>query len=356
MKILKHPLFLAIAIGTVLYGTASGQVTYGGGKGLLRIWDAQPVFPGQLYLNALYSSFFTASGIDANGSRRQIEDHTLNLALTLGLSKKFEFWAHFVPYQDDQKHLWGPFGDSRVGLKFMPGRERSIFQFGLLGFAQFATAGAFLDDYKPNPPYEPFSSNSHGWGLLALVNFDLKNAASPLPIKLSFNAGYRDHDWHDRFFTDDKDQLIGGFGLKFPIRTSVLYSEISGEYFIHQADKIPTRYNSMRFTQGIRFVGPRNLVFDIAGDILLSAKPSSRELASSPFIKEYADWKIIFGVTHRLTLFKHLTAEEKMARMRELEEQAKRETIKEKRQKVIRELEEMRRKLQEEKKPSPRPE
>ncbi|HNR68533.1 MAG TPA: hypothetical protein PKN04_12430 [bacterium] len=356
MNLTKHLPSLLLLLCASFVTTAPAQVTYTGGKGLLRVWDAQPVFPGQLYLNAFYSGFFTPSGTDANGSRRQLEDHTLNIAMTLGLSRKFEIFGHFVPYQDDQKHLWGPIGDTRAGIKFMPGRERSVFQFGLLGFAQFATAGALVEDYEPSVPYEPFSSGKHGWGLLALINWDLNNAATPHALKISLNLGFRDHNWHDRYFTDDKDQLLCSLGIKFPIRTTVVYTELSGDFFINQTEVVPTKYNLMRFTQGFRFVGPKNLVFDIAGDVRLGSTPSLQEQASTPFIKEYADWKIVLGVTHRMTLFKYLTADEKLQRMRELEEQAKRETIKEKRQKVIQELEEMRRQLENEKKPTPRPE
>ena len=172
-----------------------------------------------------------------------------------------------------------------------------------------------------------------------------------MPLKISLNLGYQDQDWFDRFFSDKKDQLVAGIGLKFPIRSSLLYSELGGEFFINNSETVPFMNNLIRFTQGFRFVGPKSLIFDIAGDLRLNSTPDKHEIHNSPFLKDYADWKIVVGMTYRFTLFKVLTAEEKVQRLEQLEEQMKREAIKEKRQKIAEELEEMRKKLEQEKKP-----
>jgi hypothetical protein len=231
-----------------------------------------------------------------------------------------------------------------VGLKFhVPTRSASMF-FGLLGYVGFPTAK------NHNVPYEPFSADAKGWALMGLWTVDLKNASSTFPLKISLNAGYRDHDWADRFFTDSKDQLLAGFGFKIPIRSSLLYSEVSGEFFTNNQENVAFNQNSYRFTQGFRFLGPGNLVFDLGADFELGRYvPTAEEVASKPYLKDYADWKIIFGISYRATLFKYVSAEEKLVKKRQQNDEEKMDSIKEKRGNVLKELEEIRRKLEKEK-------
>jgi hypothetical protein len=332
-------LILLVAITAL---PATGQVTIEGGKGMLRIHDAEPVYPGLLYFNASYLGYVTSSeGNDA------AEDHTLNLGLTLGLSRQFSLSAQLVPYQDDQQHLWGPPGDSRVSLKWHVPKHGGMMQFGVLAGVSIPTAT------NHNVQFERFTTDKPGWQIMALVNMDLKQSASRLPLKFSFNIGFRDHDWFDRFFMDDKDQLIGGLGFKFPVRSSLLYTELSGEVFINNTETVSFTENLLRVTQGLRFVGPWNLIVDVAGDYSLTSVPGEDRLAASPFLKDYADWKVIVGISTHTTLFTWLTPEERADRERKQEEMRKRHEIRRKREQVSEELEKMREKLEEEKKPKP---
>jgi len=321
--------------------TTFSQVSLYGSKGLLRILEAETIHPGLLAINPVYTGY--AAGDNYNFS----EDHSLNLALTLSLSEQFEVFAHLVPYQDDQKHTWGPIGDTRLSFKYHIPNYGSISQFGFVGFLSFPTAA------NHNVPFEPYSDDALGWGLLGLATFDLKNYFGTLPLKFSFNVGYRDLNWSDPFFTDIKDQLIGGFGFKFPVRSSLLYSEVTGELFINNLENISLSQNYVRFTQGFRFVGPWHLICDISGDIELSNyDENALTSVNNEFIKDYADWKIIFGVTYRTNLFTGKTKEEKELEQRKIEEQKDLDKIQEKRKKVVKDLEELRKQLEQEKKPS----
>ena len=338
---MSQKLIIFLILSFLVIPRAEAQVTIYGGKGLLRIQDAEPLTAGRLVINPSYLGFYTSEG---NSSA---EDHNLNIGLSMGLSKKFELFAQLVPYQDDQKHVWGPVGDTRVGLKFHRPSPNRFFQWGILGFAKFPTA------INHNVRFEPYSTNDPGWALMGLWNFDFKNTASAVPLKFSFNIGYMDHSWYDRYFSEKKDQLIGGFGFKFPIRSSILYSELSGELFINNTETVPMSYNSMRVTQGLRFVGPWDIVMDIAFDYGLNTKPTILEQSKHPeFIKRYADWKIVLGLSVRHTFFRVLTPEEKLIKQQKEEELRKMEAIRKKREKVSKELEEMREKLQEKKDPN----
>ncbi len=343
-------------IGIVFSSLAMAQVGVQGGKGQLRVWDAEPVPTGQFYLSLFYSYYAEKATVQVVGdktnilreSRHLLEDHTLNLNFTLGLSRTFEVMLHLVPYQDNQIDLWGPIGDTQIGVKANLPKKIGLTQFGLLGMISLPTAP------RHNIPYESFSMDAYGWGLWGLVNFDLKNTHWQVPVKFCLNLGYRDHNWHDRFFASRYDQLICGVGIKFPIRTFVCYSEWTSELFIHNTKYISFSQNHHRFSQGFRFVGFNNFIFDLACDIRFGAPaPTAEELAQNPYLKTYADWKILAGAAYRIPLFTRRSEEEKAKLRREKEEKQKMDEIRQQREKVFKELEELRKKVEKEKQETP---
>ena len=315
------------------------QVSYYGGKGLMRIIEAESIYPGVLAINPVYGVFATGNNEDFT------EDHSLHLGLTLSLSEQFEVFAQLTPYQDDQKHTWGPIGDTRLSVKYNIPSGSSLAQFGLVAFTGFPTA------LNHNIPFEPYSDDAMSWGMIGLATFDMKDILKSFPMKISANLGYQDNNWNDAFFSSEKDQLIGGLGLKFPVRSSLIYSEFTGEIFINNAN-VTMSQNSLRYTQGFRFVGPAHLICDLAADVELGGyKPSASDIASNHFLKDYADWKILFGVTYRTSVFKGRTKKEKELDLYKKEEQKELDQIQEKRKKVVKDLEELRKQLEQEKKP-----
>lgn len=336
MKKVLVNLWILLVIVYTVGSSAVAQTTMMGGKGLLRAQDAEPIDPGLIYISSYVLTFLET--VETKGS--VTKDHTLNVGFTIGLSQLFEVVVQAVPYQDDQHGPWGPPGDTKLGLKFHPPAKRVV-NFGLLSYVNFPTAR------KHNIKFEPFSCNAFGWGLLGLATFDFRNSAAALPLKLHLNLGYRDHDANDRYFSDEKDQLLFAAGFKFPIRTMILYSEFSGEIFLNNMEHVPISQNSVRFTQGLRFIGPWHIVCDIAGDISLSEFAGEKyEYELNPYLKRYAGWKIVFGITWHTTLFQYLSKEEKLERRRQREEEAKREQIRKEREKASRDLEKIKKDLE----------
>ncbi|MBN2355799.1 hypothetical protein JXO59_06775 [candidate division KSB1 bacterium] len=332
------------------------QVTLHGGKGQLRVWDAEPVPAGHLYLSPFYS--FYAEKADAHvigdktaiiGTKRELlEDHSVHLNFTIGLSHVFELLLHAVPYQDNQRDLWGPIGDTQIGVKVHIPKKTGLMQYGLLGLVRIPTAP------RHNIPYESFSMDAYGWGLTGLVNFDLKNSTLQVPLKFCLNVGYRDHNWHDQFFRSRYDQLFCGLALKFPIRTFLFYSELTSEIFINNSEYISFSQNFHRFSQGFRFVGFNDFIFDIACDIRLGAPPpTAYEYKENPYLKAYADWKIILGASYRIHLFTYRTEEEKARLQQSKQEQKKLDEIRQQREKVLKDLEELRKQVEKEKEEKP---
>ncbi len=348
MQPLKSIILLPIILVCLLAAPEGwAQVTLSGGKGQLRAMDADPVPAGQLYINGLYSLYLekitTPIPVGAGvGQREELAvDHTLNVALTLGLSRTFELMLHAVPYQDNQRDLFGPIGDTQIGVKFHLPNRGSIFQSGLLGYVRLPTAPMH------NIPYEGYSADAFGWGLTGLASLDLRSSSLALPVKFIANIGYRDQDWGDRYFSADYDQLLFALGFKFPIRATLLYLETSGEVFVNQTDLLSLRQNLLRLSGGLRFLGPGQLVFDAAADIRLgNYTPSAAEMAVNPYLKRYADWKVLLGVTHRIQLFEPATEQDRARSERRAEEEKKNEEIRKQREQVNRELEELRKKIE----------
>ncbi len=329
--------------------TASAQVTLGGGRGHLRLHDAEPVPCGDLYINGFYSVFlktvqrtYYESGGEISGKQEElVADHTLNLSLTAGLSRLLEIYAHAVPYQDNQRDIWGPIGDTRLGFKVRIPHQGSPLQTGFAGFVHFPTAPMH------NVPYESYSADACGWGLMGLATLDLRATAMALPFKISLNLGYRDMDWKDRYFSARNDQLLAGIGFKLPVKSSLIYWETTGEIFINQSDRISLRQNLIRMSPGVRFVGPGRLIFDVAADLRMgNYLPGDADARANPFLKEYAEWKIILGVTYRAQLFNRLAPEERAKSLFEEKERQKAEDIRKQREQINKELEALRKKVQ----------
>jgi len=92
--------------------------------------------------------------------------HSSHLNATFGLARYSEVFINIIPYQDDQRHIWGGFGDTRLGIKYLMPFKTDAFKFGLFGFYKFPTANT------SNVRYEIFSTNRPGWCINALFTFD----------------------------------------------------------------------------------------------------------------------------------------------------------------------------------------
>ncbi len=275
-------------LAAVLLGaSASAQTTIYGGRGLLRVFTAEPLGRSQFFV---HTSFLTFLDPSKRGGKTLGKDYTINLGFTLGLTHSLEATLQAVPYQDDQKHVWGPPGDTRLGLKLaLPVRFSGV-STGVYGFTIIPTAKNSLR------PYEPYASGKLAVGLMGLTTIDMTQSFPLVPLKLYLNFGYLAHDLKGALFASEKDQYVFGAGLKFPLRSFVLHTEYTAEVFANN-DSVTFAENSMRLTQGFKFLGPWNLIIDLAGDVGLH-KPVSAPLAPV-YQKDYADWKIVLSLNYQ---------------------------------------------------------
>jgi hypothetical protein len=278
-KIVAVSLFLSVTLGIAAF--ASAQTTIYGGRGLLRVFTAEPLGHTQFFV---HSSFMTYLDPSKRGGRTLGKDYTINLGFTLGITHSLEATLQAVPYQDDQRHVWGPPGDKRLGLKLaLPVRLGGI-STGVYGFTVIPTAK------NSNVDYEPFSSGKLAVGMMGLATIDMTQSFPLVPLKMYLNFGYLAHDLKGSLFASEKDQYVFGAGLKFPIRSLVFHTEYTGEVFANN-DSVSFAESSTRLTQGVKFLGPWDLVVDLAADIGLHKLTSNP--VSAVYQKDYADWKVI---------------------------------------------------------------
>lgn len=330
-------IFGIITLSIVITSPSGAQTTMFGGRGMLRVFSAETVQSGAFYLNSFFLSFLNTTRNSGLG-----KDHTLNFGFTYGLSNSLELTAQLVPYQDDQQHIWGPPGDTQIGLKLRLPLSTSGFITGVRGFLSIPTA------QNHNVPFEPYSSDQVSWGVMGLITIDMTNTFPLFPLKFHTNVGYLDHNIKTIFSDELTDQLLLGFGFKIPIRAFILYTEYTSEIFVNH-DEVRFRDNSMRLTQGFKFVGPLNIIVDLGVDIALSR---DLDLYPAPLHK-YADWKIIGGLTYQFSAGRVYEKGSRFEKRNRKEEERRVEEIKKKREKADQDLEDLRENLEKDSKDKP---
>ncbi len=333
MKRIKILLVLFVMI--FYSGQAYSQVSMTGGKGLCRVLSADPITPTDIYLSWNISTFMEQT------SKTTLSKYYLsNLNLTFGLASYLEMFVNFIPYQDDQKHLWGQIGDTYLGIKYLTPFSSEVFKFGIGGAYKLPTAK------MANVPYESFSTGHPAYTLYGLTTLDFVSIMPKFPLKFNFNLGYKDNDIYDQYFQSKIDQMFLGAGFKFSIRTVQFYTEYSGEIFFNNSDYVDFSQNSIRLTQGIRFLGPWSNTIDIAVDIGLTQYDDSLTAIDPVFHKQYFDWKVRATLSHRFSVYKYFDKTAKLERQKREEELRKLEAIRKKREKVKEDLKKMKESLE----------
>ena len=329
-------LSIVLIIGNTL--SSEAQISLRGGRGLLRVQDGETAEKGDLYLSAFGSTFLKKQP----GFGHLLKDYHLSLNATYGLTNSLEFSTRFVAYQDDQVHIWGPIGDTEIGMKLkLPLGEQRTFNFSLRNYLILPTGAG------QNLQFEPFTTDNVGWSGGMASSLDLQNFFLT-PLKLYLNGGYIDRNTGDELFTSEIDQVYWGGGLKFLIKNTILFWEYYTEQFFNRTDEVTFSENYQVSSQGVAFLGPQNLVFTIASDINL-ARPTDKTF----FVpKELAHWKIWIGISKHIPLKKmlHEMAEKERNEKKLQEELRKQQEIKKQRTEAEQELKRMQELLKKQKK------
>lgn len=280
--------FILIFLG--ISSRSPAQISINGGRGLFRITSAETVNSGNLYVSSFGSMYLKKS------DNSLAKDYHMSLTFTYGLFSFLEFDGRFVAYQDDQAHIWGPVGNTQMGLKLQIPIVSRFFSLGVGSKIVFPTAP------EQNVPYEAFSADGIGWTPEAYMTFNLTDALQ-FPLKIYVNGGYMDHKLLDGMFANKIDETYARVGFKFPVKSAIFYWEFDSRQFIHRRSEIALKENWMYSNQGIVFVGPYNLIMNIALDLKLTQD----DPATNYKPKDYANWKLWLGVTKYIPLKKYAT-------------------------------------------------
>jgi hypothetical protein len=336
---LKRLILLFYGIFLLTFTTAGlSQISYSGGKGLYNVLEADPIRTTDIYFSTNMLSFMR----EEPGSNVLTKYFSNNANLTIGLANYLGCFLNFVPHRDDGVNLYGTIGDTHFGLKYLTPLSSRVFKLGLAASYKFPTAGI------ANVPFEVYSTDKPGWAIKALLSLDFLPIMPSMPLKLNLNFGYLDHNIYDDYFYSKIDQLFLGTGLKYSIRSLQFYTEYSGEIFFNNPSQVEFNQNSMRLTQGIRFLGPWNNTVHIAFNYSLTNYDSLKNI--DIFHKEYATWEFVIGISHRFSVYKYFDKSAKLERKRRAEELRRLEAIKKKRQNVKQDLKKMKDELEKEKK------
>ena len=298
---------LFILLGNI--NQSYGQISINGGRGLFRITSAETINQGNLYISSFGSAYLKKSGSSL------AKDYHMSVVFTYGIYSFLEFDARFVAYQDDQSHIWGPIGDTQLGLKLRIPIQSRFIALGIGSKVIFPTA----PDH--NVPYEAFSADGIGWTPEAYSTFNLTDVIQ-YPLKLYLNVGYMDHKLLDGMFANKIDETYFNFGLKFPVKSTIFYWELDSRQYIHQMDKIALGENWIYSQQGLVFVGPYNLIMNVSFDWNLTRDNPGTNYQP----KDYAKWKLWLSVTKYISLNKYATqALDKRRKQKEVKSMMKRQ-------------------------------
>ncbi|MCK5738159.1 hypothetical protein KAH55_03215, partial [bacterium] len=253
----KYGMVLILLVA--LLGTAAqAQTARTGGKGLFYTYSAEVTDAHNLFVNGFITSYATKLS-----KTTLAKDYTISFAATYGLFTDMETYLEVVAYQDDQKRLWGPMGDTQLGFKYRLPFSKPTIHFGLNAFILFPSA------VSSNVKYEPFRSGNPGAGIQFLTTFSLANQIPSLPLKIHLNWGYMDHKLKDSPFSSDIDQWLFGLGVICPIRSYQIYAEYSAEPFV-QNELVLYSQSSSRLSFGFKFMAQQKYIIDIVGEIGLA--------------------------------------------------------------------------------------
>jgi|Deesub1362B_J571_1020462.scaffolds.fasta_scaffold00715_11 hypothetical protein len=315
---------------------AQAQISLHGGRGLLRVQDGQVVGKGDLYVSAYGSAYFKK----VNGLAK---DYHFSLVATYGLSYFTELVSRLVLYQDDQAHIWGPIGDTEIGIKIRI--PTGLQQFWALSFQNTVILPTAPNH---NVQYEPYTSEYVTWKPGLNTSLDFLNV-SAVPFKIYANAGLIDrHLTLKNLFAARDDQYYLAAGIKFSLGNVVLYGEYYTEQFLNRKTELTFEQNYQVATTGLTFLGPYNLILTIAGEF------NTMKVVPESFFrpKDIAKWKIWVGITKYVSVGKYLseTAERRRQERKRLEELKKQQLIKDQRVRAQEEMKKMQEKLKKKKK------
>jgi hypothetical protein len=300
MKQVFYIILTSLVIGLPIE-QAAGITTYGG-NGLVRVQSANNVYRGAL-LGTINMDYTQTSG------SYTFRDGTGAINLLYGVRHYFEIGLSQTIYQDRAFAGTGPeIGPLRISLKgALPTNAPSYINLGAQILLSLPTGGA------SDVEWESYISPNTSIGGMIILSFDSNPIDLDHSRRLHINAGFIYHNDKNEYAdpedpttllnTTNTSQAIFGAGLQMPLRENIqFFSELTAEYFIdinpltliaREGSKIPTY---IRLTPGLRVQHGR---FSMLYGLELRAF-SSGKLTAYDNQSIYPRWRAITNLQYRI--------------------------------------------------------
>ncbi len=309
------------------------------GKDIFRVQSGETIGKKTLALN-FYQATHCREDKRPSGASRVNSFTALAMTVTYGLLNSIDLAVDLVPWQDDYSStVWGPLGDTRLGLKWrIPQYFGENMHVGLTGFVFFPTAK------QHRIPYEQYSASATSFGGKLLYTWDTKLGSSH--TKFYLNGGYMKWNGEDDdnpIPLDKKDQILIGLGTKFSVRKVVLMAEYTREQFT-ETDSLSSKEQAHRFNVGLKFPFIYGLSLDLGYEHSLSADDPA-----TPFVADYHDWKFIVSLKKMYFFNKDEERRKRLMLLERIrqEEEERLKALQEEREKVEEDIDDLKRIIEE---------
>lgn len=309
------PFFFTLFV-LVFAGTSLAQINLSGGSGLPNVQTAWGLDPGTLIMNS-NARLYGASATPAGRSSFTVWDVNGRLNFSYGLSKHLEISATPVVYQDanlPSNKVSAPhevFLSTKFGSFTSPGRTLT---YGVAASARIPTGDA------QNVAFERYASEGVGWGLSGLLSYSNDPLYPTDATNFHMNLGYWNHNdvgselvgSGATAITPDKvsQELLYGVGLQIPRETMAFTLEIHGNAFLKKPPAAAySRENYLYFTPGVSYQPVKWVSLNLGIDLrLINTGDETTYAAGTPGADRtlpgsqpnYPGWRINFGTSFNL--------------------------------------------------------
>ncbi|MFO7891648.1 MAG: hypothetical protein R6V04_15070 [bacterium] len=310
-------------IGIILHPLNLFSATKFGSKGLIYVHSARVLPKGYLEFLGGTRYFGKVASLASKQSAFTLWNVQGFTSFNYGLNSNVELAISPIIYQDTNNNQ----GNALDGQANVPdnllvnlkvgclGAENSHFLFGGILQMKFPTAKAY------NIIYEPYTAGNFEAGIMGVVSYFSNITFPDEAISVHTNLGYWNHYDMGEVLTGNPDdprptsissELLFGMGARFPAGTFDFSSEINARYFLN---KPPVTAYSREYvsylTAGIYYKPYRWISFQIGIDVKLITEDdvsqytpnTSLELPELEETPNYPDWRCLLGVKFSILPF-----------------------------------------------------
>jgi len=197
------------------------------------------------------------------------------------------------------------FGDTWLGVRWVPPRSESLLRFGVAGAVLLPT-GREVEGERTGD----FTTGVADYAVIGLCDVDFSRYFEPHRCVVMVNVGYRWHRnerepgyvWPDVYPSGlpggdeaSNDQLLLRLGWRYSASTVSLELEVRGDQFVHARDVISVGENPISFSAGVRKALGAHAWARLSGEVGLSSGDAGTDALAEPE-RAFPDWTVTASV------------------------------------------------------------